>query len=91
MNFCRSQLTSWQRKLKSLKNIRHDILYYGDIPRPELAGLITKHHSGSSFIKPVVPPQVFMEKETLENKILFAPYDASQARLQTTSRDARMS
>jgi predicted Zn-dependent peptidase len=78
-------LTAYQlaEKIKDLKNIRYDILYYGDITRTELAGIITKHHRDSTFIKPAVPQQVFREKETLENKILFAPYDASQAKLQT--------
>jgi predicted Zn-dependent peptidase len=70
-------------KIKDLKNIRHDILYYGDLSPVELTNLLAKHHRGPSDLKPVPAPELFREKETLENKILFAPYDANQAKLQT--------
>jgi predicted Zn-dependent peptidase len=76
-------------KIKDLKNIRHDILYYGDISPVELTTLLAKYHKGPSAIKPVPAPLVFREKETLENKILFAPYDANQAKLQTLIADGR--
>ena len=70
-------------KIKDLKNIRHDILYYGNLPLVELSGIIVKYREGSTSLKPVPTPMVFKEKETKENRILFAPYDANQAKLQT--------
>jgi predicted Zn-dependent peptidase len=76
-------------KIKDLRNIRHDILYYGDAKTAELTGLLEKYHSGPSALKPVPAPLVFREKETLENTVLFAPYDAKQAKLHTLIKGGR--
>ncbi len=70
-------------KIKDLKNIRHDILYYGDLSPVEITSLLGKYHQGPAALMPVPAPVAFREKETLENKILVAPYDANQAKLQT--------
>ena len=70
-------------KIKDLKNIRHDILYYGDISHVELTCLLAKYHKGPSSVKQVPDPIWFREKEITGNRILFAPYDANQAKLQT--------
>jgi len=76
-------------KIKDLRNIRHDILYYGDAKPAELTRLLEKYHSGPAVLKPVPAPLVFREKETLENKVFFAPYDAKQAKLQTLIKGGR--
>jgi predicted Zn-dependent peptidase len=70
-------------KIKDLKNIKHDILYYGSLPPDQITSLLTHYHISSSVLKPVPAKKVFRENETVENKVLFAPYDANQARLQT--------
>ncbi len=76
-------------KIKDLRNIRHDILYYGDSKPADLTGLLTKYHTSHSVLMPVHVPLVFHEKETFENTVLFAPYDAMQAKLQTLIKGGR--
>jgi predicted Zn-dependent peptidase len=76
-------------KIKDLKNIRHDILYYGDMSPVEFTSILAKYHCGSSALKPAPAPVVFRENETLENKILFTHYDANQAKLQTLIKGGR--
>jgi len=76
-------------KIKDLKNLRHDILYYGDLKPAKLTGLLEKHHTGKSVLRPVPLPLSFREKDTLKNIVLFAPYDARQAKLQTLSKGSR--
>jgi len=77
------------KKIKALRNIRHDILYYGDSKPAELIGLLEKYHTGPSVFSPIPAPLLFNEKETLENSVLFAPYDAKQAKLQTLIKGGR--
>lgn len=80
-----SAITAQQmaEKIKDLKNIKHDILYYGNLPQDQITSLLTHYHISSSVIKPVPAKKEFRENKTDENKVLFAPYDANQARLQT--------
>jgi predicted Zn-dependent peptidase len=82
----RHQLTG---KIKDLRNIRHDILYYGDAKPEELTALLIKHHAGQAVMKPVPAPVVFKEQEITENSVLFAPYDARQAKLETLIKGGR--
>lgn len=70
-------------KIKELRSIRHDILYYGNHKPEQLTVLLAKYHTLPSGLKPVPSPLIFREKETNENIVLFAPYDATQAKLQT--------
>ena len=80
-----SELSAQQmaEKIKDLKNIKHDILYYGNLSSDLITSHITHYHSSTSVIKPVPFKKVFRENETIDNKVLFAPYDVNQARLQT--------
>jgi predicted Zn-dependent peptidase len=77
------------KQLRDLRNIRHDILFYGDASPEELSRLLEKYHTGISPLKPVTEPLLFREKETLENTVLFAPYDAKQAKLHTLIKGGR--
>jgi predicted Zn-dependent peptidase len=70
-------------KIKALNNTRHDILYYGKADKAALITMLEKYHHNTEQILPVPSPLLFIEKETSENRILFAPYDAKQAKLQT--------
>jgi len=70
-------------KIKDLKNIRHDILYYGYADSEELILLLEKKHKSLPELKPVPAPHVFREQIITDNIVLFAPYDALQAKLQT--------
>lgn len=70
-------------RIKDLNKIRHDILYYGEAKPAELLDLLKKYHPGVAPPKPVPPPRVFREQEIPDNKVLFAPYDARQSKLQT--------
>lgn len=70
-------------KIKSLKNLRHDVLYYGDTDPDQLRAVLSKYHAGSSSILPVQVTPKFVEQETVENRIFYAAYNARQAKLQT--------
>jgi len=76
-------------KIKDLRTIRHDILYYGDAKPAELVGLLAKYHTNPSLLRPVPASLLFHEKETIENTVLFAPYDAKQAKLHTLIKGSR--
>jgi predicted Zn-dependent peptidase len=76
-------------KIRDLQNIRHDILYYGDAEPDKLIQLLEKHHQGGSVPKDAPGPMAFREEEITENTVLFAPYDAKQAKLQTFIKGGR--
>ena len=70
-------------KIKDLRFITHDILYYGPDSIEEVIKLIEKHHEVQSALKPVPSPLVFRESEISETKVIFVHYDAKQSKLQT--------
>jgi predicted Zn-dependent peptidase len=76
-------------KIRDLRNIRHDILYYGNDSPGEISRLLSKYSTDNSQSTPVSSPMLFREKETLENSVLFAPYDARQAKIQTLIKGGR--
>jgi predicted Zn-dependent peptidase len=76
-------------KIKDLRTIRHDILYYGDLGQTELIGILAKYHNADAALSPVPVPLSFHEEEIAENIVLFAPYDARQAKLQTLIKGGR--
>lgn len=71
------------KRIRELRFIRHDILYYGDLEPVQVSGLLEKYHAAGSALKPVPQPVLFMERETNENNVLFVHYDAKQAKMQT--------
>jgi len=85
------QLTALQlvEKIKDLRHFRHDILYYGDFKPDELIRLLEKYHATASALRLVPSPLSFPEKEIFENTVLFAPYDARQAKLHTLIKGGR--
>ena len=70
-------------KIHDLKNIEHQVLYYGSEKPENLVRLLTEYHKVPSRLRPVPAKVIFREKETSTNRVLFAPYDAAQAKLQT--------
>jgi predicted Zn-dependent peptidase len=75
--------------IHDLMNIDHEILYYGPEKPSDLVSLISKYHKVPGHLRPVPSKALFREKETLSNKVLFAPYEAKQARLQTILKEGR--
>lgn len=78
-------LTSAQllEKIEELKSIKHDILYYGNTRSDELISLLKKYNPIPSTFKSNRNTGSYIEKETIENTVLFAHYDANQAKIQT--------
>ncbi|MCX6243936.1 MAG: hypothetical protein NTU98_04460 [Bacteroidetes bacterium] len=70
-------------KIHDLRNIEHTVLYYGNETPESLTGLLDRYHCVPSPLRPVPDKTFFREKETVANTVIFAPYDARQAKLQT--------
>lgn len=75
-------------KIKSLKNFKHRILYYGPLSEKELVEMVNKHHAAGENLQPVPAPAEFPELETNENKVYVAHYDAKQIYLSMLSKGA---
>ena len=71
------------KKIIDLRNIEHEILYYGPAKPDELLSVLAVRHQVPADLKPVPEPVSFTEKHTSVNIVLFAPYNARQARLET--------
>ncbi|MDP4280995.1 MAG: insulinase family protein [Bacteroidota bacterium] len=76
------------KKIKDLKHISHQVLYYGPEKPEGLCTLLTKYHK-TGKINPVPEGTRFTEQEIATNKILFAPYDAKQARIETIAKNGQ--
>ena len=65
-------------KIKSLRQYKHRIMYYGPMEQNSLIATVNKHHQTPDNLLPVLPKQNFVEQITVANSVLFAPYDANQ-------------
>jgi len=64
-------------KLSGLKEIEHDILYYGPLSEKELIAELNESHEIASELKKVEKRRFAMQP-TPENRVLVAQYDAKQ-------------
>ena len=65
-------------RTKNLKNLEHQIMYYGPLSENEIIRIINNKHATGATLQPVPPPIQFVEQQTTENKVLVAHYDANQ-------------
>ena len=66
------------KRTKNLKNIEHQIIYYGPLSANEITKIINENHTVGATLQPVPEPVKFIEQETTENKVLVVNYDAKQ-------------
>ncbi len=72
--------------IKNLLSYEHKILYYGTEDTKSLASMLSKYHKINDNLKPVPAPKKFVMQETTKDRVLFVPFDASQASLYTYTR-----
>ena len=75
------------KKIKELRNYKHEILYYGQLSHDSIAKLLNQKHFVPTQWLPSPTPKEFVQKETTENKVLFAHYDMVQNILVFVSKD----
>ena len=75
-------------KIKSLRNFKHRILYYGPLSEKQVTEMVNKHHAVGESLQPVPKPVEFTESETNENRVYVAHYDAKQIYLSMLSKGA---
>lgn len=74
------------KKLKTMFNYEHAILYYGSADVESVMATITKWHKLPKAMLPVPEAKRFEPLPATENRVVFAPYDAKQAYCYTVSR-----
>jgi len=62
--------------IKSLRNYKHTVLYYGPYSMKQLAKVIDKHHKTPKTLMPAPKGREYTEQPTPKNEIIIAPYDA---------------
>jgi predicted Zn-dependent peptidase len=62
-------------KIKSLKNFKHRIIYYGPLKEQEIIDIIDKVHIVPKQFNPVPDEKQFVRKETNENKVYLLHYN----------------
>ncbi|MBM3403735.1 MAG: insulinase family protein [Bacteroidetes bacterium] len=72
--------------IRGMTSINHQILYYGPLPVATFENLVSRYHKVPKSLKPAPKGPEFKELTTDVNKVVFAPYDARQTRLQTIIR-----
>ena len=72
--------------IQDLWHIEHKVVFHGPQPLQEVAALIDQYHEVPSTMAPVADGVRFEPRETNENVVYFAHYDANQSYLQTISR-----
>lgn len=66
------------KRIKDLKNYEHKILYYGPMQQEDFVQIVNKNHNVADEFQPIPPETVFEQRETTENLVLLANYDAKQ-------------
>lgn len=72
--------------LQELWSTQHLAVFFGPQPIKQVTSLIGKYHNIPKKPAPVVAGIQFVPRETTENKVYFAHYDANQSYLQTISK-----
>ncbi len=63
-------------KIANLASMAHSVLYYGPYDEQQLATLLKKEHKIAKKLAAVPEGEPYVEKETPNDEILIAPYDA---------------
>ncbi len=74
------------KRIKSLKNYEHRILYYGPLSTQQLLNTINKNHAMADKLQPVPAPVKYTEQPTNENTVLLVHYDAKQVNMSMLSK-----
>jgi predicted Zn-dependent peptidase len=75
--------------LQQLWGVEHQVIFYGPQGIKEVAGLIKKYHLTPERLSPVKDEKRFEPKDTNEDIVYFAHYDANQSYLQTISKGVK--
>lgn len=62
--------------IKDLRNYSHTILYYGPYSVKELTTVMDKYHKTAKKFAPNPTGKEYVERQTSNNEVLIAPYDA---------------
>jgi predicted Zn-dependent peptidase len=65
-------------RIRDLKNMEHQIMYYGPLSVSEITKIINDKHATGATLQPLPATFPFVEQETTENSVLVANYDAKQ-------------
>ncbi len=81
-------LTSGQliRALQSLWGVQHSVVFHGPQSIDQVVDMIRTQHKTPARLTAVPQGLQFVPRETMENKVYFAHYDANQSYLQTITR-----
>ncbi|MEG0796598.1 MAG: insulinase family protein [Odoribacter sp.] len=71
--------------LRELNNNEHTIFYYGPKSKEEAIAEVNKYHRVPEQLVAVDKKDPFQFQETLENRVIIAPYDAAQIYMTTLS------
>lgn len=66
------------KRIKDLKNYEHKVLYYGPMQQEDFVQTINKNHNVADEFQPMPQEIAFEQRETTENLVLLANYDAKQ-------------
>ena len=72
--------------IESLQNLwqyQHHVVFFGPESLDEVSQIIHQAHKTPEYLKPVERVELFEPRETNQNKVYFAHYDANQSYLQT--------
>jgi len=72
--------------LQHLWGVEHRVVFFGPQPLPEVVGIIQTHHRAPASLQPVPEGVRFAARDTREDKVYFAHYDANQSYLQTVAK-----
>jgi len=74
------------KTLQNLWSMQHRVVFFGPQPVREVTQLVHKHHKTPRRLKAIPSGTRFTPRETREDKVYFAHYDANQSNLQTLSK-----
>ena len=62
--------------IAGLKNMKHEVLYYGPTSEKELAAIIDKHHKVGKKLVDAPELKPYTPQAVTQNEVIIAPYDA---------------
>ncbi len=74
------------KKLQDLWSMQHRVVFFGPQSLNEVTSLVQEHHKTPANLQAIPAGTRFEPRETAQNKVYFAHYDANQSYLQTVSK-----
>lgn len=74
------------KALQNLWSLQHRVVFFGPQTLKEVTALVHKHHKTPRRLQAIQTGTRFVPRETTQNKVYFAHYDANQSYLQTISK-----